>query len=97
MYGYGYNRGGRSGGFRRRPPFHREMTEITCAQCGKKDTVPFKPREGSEVLCKECFMKKKGITPREPRKEEVAEEEAGEETEEVEEAGDEEETEEAEE
>jgi CxxC-x17-CxxC domain-containing protein len=62
------------------------MTEITCAQCGKKDTVPFKPREGSEVLCKECFMKKKGITPREPRKEESEEE-----VEETKEAGEEEE------
>lgn len=57
----GYNRSG----FQRRR-YYSEPTEIICAQCGKKDTVPFKPREGSEVLCRECFLKKKGITPRKP-------------------------------
>ena len=29
--------------------------EITCSHCGKKDTVPFKPYEGSIVLCHECM------------------------------------------
>lgn len=62
-------------GFRRRS-FQREPTEITCAECSKKDTVPFKPREGSTVLCRECFLKKRGITPREqkPKTEEKEEE-----------------------
>src|SRR6185503_11116804 len=55
-------RSGGSGGFRSR--FPREMTKIKCSSCGKDAEVPFKPREGSPVYCRECFMKKKGITPR---------------------------------
>jgi CxxC-x17-CxxC domain-containing protein len=70
----------RRGGFRR--DFGpREMTKIKCAECGKEDEVPFKPREGSAVLCKECFMKKKGIRPSE-KKEETEEPEEAEEVEE---------------
>jgi CxxC-x17-CxxC domain-containing protein len=74
MLGYGNFRGsgspGRSGGFRsggfrpRRSFGPREMTKIKCAECGKEDEVPFKPRDGSSVLCKECYFKKKGIEPR---------------------------------
>ena len=57
---------GNSGGFRPRRSFGgpREMTKIKCAECGKEDEVPFKPRDGTSVLCKECYFKKKGITPR---------------------------------
>lgn len=33
----------------------RERFEITCDQCGKNDTVPFKPSSGRPVLCGECF------------------------------------------
>ena len=73
--GYGNFRGGSSGGSRgfgggnrgggfRRSFGPREMTKIKCAQCGKEDEVPFKPRDGSTVLCKECYMKQKGIEPR---------------------------------
>lgn len=64
-YGGGYRRGGsgggRGGGFR---SFVSQPTKITCSECGKEDEVPFKPREGTPVYCKECFFKKKGITPR---------------------------------
>lgn len=35
----------------------RVMHEITCAQCGAKDTVPFVPRGDKPVLCKNCFRK----------------------------------------
>lgn len=59
----GFGGGNRGGGFRRSfGP--REMTKIKCAKCGKDDEVPFKPRDGSTVLCKDCYMKEKGITPR---------------------------------
>jgi len=61
----GFGGGRRPGGFRR--PFNsgpREMTKIKCAKCGKEDEVPFKPRDGSTVLCKDCYFKEKGITPR---------------------------------
>lgn len=64
-YSGGFRRGGRGGGFRRSfGP--REMHKITCSECGKEDQVPFKPKEGIPVLCKECYFKKKGITPRKP-------------------------------
>ncbi|GDX62160.1 zinc-binding protein [Candidatus Levyibacteriota bacterium] len=44
------SRGGESSG-------PREMFEITCAQCGKTDTVPFKPKGDRPVLCRDCFRK----------------------------------------
>ena len=82
----GGDRGGSGGGFRRSfGP--REMHKITCSECGKEAEVPFKPREGTPVYCRECFMKKKGITPREesaPAKEESEEAEESEESEESE-------------
>lgn len=43
--------GGRGGG---------QGTEITCAQCGKKDTVPFQPRGDRPVLCRDCFRAQRG-------------------------------------
>ena len=33
----------------------RQRFEITCDQCGKTDTVPFKPSSGRPVLCGECL------------------------------------------
>ncbi len=35
----------------------RQMFEITCAECGKADTVPFKPKGDRPVLCRDCFRK----------------------------------------
>ena len=29
--------------------------EIVCDHCGKHDTVPFQPKTGRSVLCKDCF------------------------------------------
>lgn len=37
----------------------RQSFEITCAECGQKDTVPFQPRGDRPVLCKECFRKQR--------------------------------------
>ena len=37
----------------------REMFTTTCASCGGEATVPFKPTEGRDVLCSECFAKLK--------------------------------------
>ena len=48
------------GGFRRdfdRGP--REMHKATCAECGKECEVPFKPTEGRDVFCKDCFSKRR--------------------------------------
>src|SRR2546422_9696744 len=39
----------------RQPGAEREKFEIVCDQCGKTDSVPFKPQEGRPVLCGECF------------------------------------------
>lgn len=33
----------------------RKMYEAVCAKCGVQTQVPFKPVEGREVFCKECF------------------------------------------
>ena len=32
---------------------------VICADCGKETTVPFEPREGRPVYCKECYAKMK--------------------------------------
>lgn len=29
--------------------------EIVCDRCGKRDSVPFPPKPGREVLCGDCF------------------------------------------
>ena len=34
----------------------RASFEITCATCGKKDTVPFKPTGDRPVYCREHFQ-----------------------------------------
>ncbi len=33
--------------------------EIVCDNCGKHDQVPFQPKTGRSVLCKECFQASK--------------------------------------
>ena len=38
---------------------NRPRFEITCANCGKVDTVPFKPKGDRPVLCADCFKKEK--------------------------------------
>ena len=35
----------------------REMFTAVCADCGVETTVPFEPREGRPVYCRECFTK----------------------------------------
>jgi len=48
------NRGGFGGNYQ------RQMHKATCSECGKETEVPFRPKEGLPVYCKECYMKKKG-------------------------------------
>lgn len=48
----------------------RQMYEITCSNCGKKDSVPFQPRGDRPVLCSDCFRKQRdegGGAPRSDR------------------------------
>ena len=40
------------GDFNREP---REMHKATCSKCNKDCEVPFKPTEGKDVLCQDCF------------------------------------------
>ena len=42
----------------------RQRFEITCDQCGKNDSVPFKPSSGRPVLCGECFSANRAAQPR---------------------------------
>lgn len=37
----------------------REIFIAECASCGGEARVPFKPREGRDVYCSECFAKMK--------------------------------------
>ena len=35
----------------------RKMYPCTCSDCGKAAEVPFQPKEGRPVYCKECMPK----------------------------------------
>jgi CxxC-x17-CxxC domain-containing protein len=37
----------------------RAQTEVVCADCGQKTTVPFVPRNGNPVYCARCFDRQK--------------------------------------
>jgi CxxC-x17-CxxC domain-containing protein len=37
----------------------RPSYPITCAQCGVASDVPFKPQEGREILCRDCYRARK--------------------------------------
>ncbi len=36
----------------------RQMFKVTCADCGKETEVPFEPRTGRPVYCRDCFEKR---------------------------------------
>ena len=33
----------------------RQMFPVVCSQCGKDTEVPFEPREGRPVYCRDCY------------------------------------------
>ena len=35
----------------------RQMFTAVCSECGKETEVPFEPREGRPVYCRDCFGK----------------------------------------
>ncbi len=37
----------------------REMFPAVCKDCGAECQVPFKPTEGKDVFCSECFAKRR--------------------------------------
>gem|GEM_PF-6917606 len=36
-----------------------ERFTITCSECGRQDTVPFRPVDERPVYCRSCFAKRK--------------------------------------
>ena len=42
----------------RRQKSRKKMHIATCSACGAETKVPFKPKEGKEVFCKECYKKR---------------------------------------
>lgn|GEM_PF-89799 len=49
-----------------RPSFDKEMFSATCAECGDRCEVPFKPNGEKPVYCRNCF--KKDASPRSDRR-----------------------------
>lgn len=42
----------------RRKNSRKKMHEAICSICGTQTKVPFKPVEGKEVFCRECYKKR---------------------------------------
>lgn len=55
-----------SRGLENRSP-QRERHPIICDNCGAPDTVPFKPVQGRDVLCRNCFTPSQKRRPSGPR------------------------------
>lgn len=36
---------------------HKQLYDAVCSKCGVATKVPFKPIEGKEVFCRDCFKK----------------------------------------
>ncbi len=60
--GGSYSAGGRSsyGGGRSGGGGSRQMYKVTCAECGQETEVPFEPRNGRPVYCRDCFERRSG-------------------------------------
>lgn len=39
--------------------YGRQLFEVTCASCGKKTQVPFKPSGDRPVYCRDCYMQQR--------------------------------------
>ncbi len=37
----------------------RVETVISCSQCGRETTVPFRPTQGRPVYCRECYQQRR--------------------------------------
>jgi CxxC-x17-CxxC domain-containing protein len=56
-YDSGYGSGGGSYGRERAP---RQMTQVTCSNCGRETEVPFVPTGNRPVYCSDCFSQMGG-------------------------------------
>ncbi len=55
----GYSSGGSYGsGSRSSSTGTRQMFKATCADCGTTTEVPFEPRQGRPVYCRDCFERR---------------------------------------
>ena len=54
----GYSSGGGGGYGRERAP--RQMTQVTCSNCGKETEVPFVPSGDRPVYCSDCYSQMGG-------------------------------------
>ncbi len=52
-YGYSSSGAGSSTGT-------RQMFKVTCADCGQETEVPFEPRNGRPVYCRDCYDRRQG-------------------------------------
>lgn len=41
----------------RKQKHKKKLYDTVCSKCGTETKVPFKPIEGKEVYCKDCFKK----------------------------------------
>lgn len=57
MNDFNRNRGRRNFGDNR-DSGRRTMFPATCSECGNKCEIPFEPREGRPVYCRNCFEKR---------------------------------------
>lgn len=44
-------------GFEDRGFGERKMHKVTCSDCGNEAEVPFEPKEGRPVYCRDCYQK----------------------------------------
>ena len=42
----------------RRKKSRRKMHDAVCSACGAQTKVPFKPVEGKEIFCRDCYKKR---------------------------------------
>ncbi len=62
-YGGGSSYGGsRGGGYNSRSSGSasgaRQMYKVVCAECGQETEVPFEPRNGRPVYCRDCYERR---------------------------------------
>jgi CxxC-x17-CxxC domain-containing protein len=41
----------------------RQMHDVICASCGQQAQVPFEPRQGRPVYCRDCFQQLRSSAP----------------------------------
>lgn len=58
-YGRSQDGGGRGFGDGRPRSRSRATFKITCHACGKEDEVPFEPKQGREVYCRDCYSSRR--------------------------------------